>query len=172
MEDNADTANGELLPFFGSDTPEIQHFLNFRHGLAAVIPGEDFLHYQCHLRIGCQNTILPNNITNRRIAAVVFTFHSVVMLPPLYFLGKLSGIILCIAFQHGFQYDAFRTVRNIFLCGNDLNSVAFQYMLIVGTIISVSREAVQLPHDHDIKQPFFAVRDHLLECRPVSSSGG
>ena len=34
-------------------------------------------------------------------------------------------------------------------------------------IVTISGEAVKFPDQHDVKQPFFAVLDHLLEIRAV-----
>ena len=39
-------------------------------------------------------------------------------------------------------------------------------------IVTISGEAVKFPDQHDVKQPFFAVLDHLLEIRAVVSFGG
>ena len=170
VEDNTDTADGKFLSLFGADTTKIQHFLDLRHGLSAVIPGEDFLYHQYHFRIRHQNTLFTNHITNRDIATVAFTLHGVVMLTPLDFLGKLCGIVFGISFQHGFQNDALRPIRNVFLGGDDLDTVPLQNPLVVGAVIAVTGEAVKLPHNHNIEQTLFAVSDHLLECGTVGGS--
>ena len=39
-------------------------------------------------------------------------------------------------------------------------------------IVTISGEAVKFPDQHDVKQPFFAVLDHLLEIRAVIGFGG
>ena len=38
-------------------------------------------------------------------------------------------------------------------------------------VVSVAREAIQLPDQHDIEQPLFAVVDHALELRAIRRSG-
>ena len=48
-----------------------------------------------------------------------------------------------------------------------LDMIPLQLVLIVGRIIAVPGKAVELPDQHDIKQPFLAVLDHLLEIRAV-----
>ena len=45
-------------------------------------------------------------------------------------------------------------------------------MLVVGTVISVTGESVQLPDENHVKQPLFAVVDHPLKIRAVCRSGG
>ena len=45
--------------------------------------------------------------------------------------------------------------------------VSFQLILIVCRIIAVSGKAVEFPDQHNVKQPFLAVLDHLLEVRAV-----
>ena len=50
--------------------------------------------------------------------------------------------------------------------------VSFQLILIVCRIIAVSGKAVKLPDQHNVKQPFLAVLDHLLEVRAVIGFGG
>ena len=39
-------------------------------------------------------------------------------------------------------------------------------------IVTISGEAVKLPDQHNVKQPFLAVLDHLLEIRAVVGFGG
>lgn len=39
-------------------------------------------------------------------------------------------------------------------------------------VVSVARESIQLPNQHDIEQPLFAVVDHALELRTIRRSGG
>ena len=45
--------------------------------------------------------------------------------------------------------------------------VSLQLVLIMCRIVTVPGKAVELPDQHDIKQPLFAVLDHLLELRPI-----
>ena len=49
--------------------------------------------------------------------------------------------------------------------------IPLQLVLIVGRIIAVPGKAVKLPDQHDVKQPFLAVLDHLLEVRAVVGFG-
>ena len=49
--------------------------------------------------------------------------------------------------------------------------VSFQQILIVCRIIAVSGKTVEFPDQHDVKQPLFAVFDHLLELRAVVRFG-
>lgn len=39
-------------------------------------------------------------------------------------------------------------------------------------VVSVAREAIQLPDQHDIEQPLFAVVDHALKLWAICRSGG
>ncbi len=50
--------------------------------------------------------------------------------------------------------------------------ISFQLVLIVGRIITVSGKTVGFPDQHNVKQPFLAVLDHLLEIRAVVGFGG
>ena len=49
--------------------------------------------------------------------------------------------------------------------------ISFQLVLIVGRIITVSGKTVKFPDQHNVKQPFLAVLDHLLEIRAVVGFG-
>ena len=52
-----------------------------------------------------------------------------------------------------------------------MNPVLLQLGLIPGTVVAIPGKAVKFPDQHDVKQLFVAVLDHLLELRAVVRLG-
>ena len=102
---------------------------------------------------------------------VAAAFQNVLGLSTDNLFGKVSGVVFCIALQHRFQNDAFRPFRDDFRSRHKLDTVLLQLGLVPGTIITVSGKAVQLPDQHNVKQLFVTVLDHLLELRAVVRLG-
>ena len=76
-------------------------------------------------------------------------------------------IVFCPALKHRFEQHAFGTVGDILLRGNDLYAVLFENVLIVGGVVAVAGEPVQLPDEHGVEQFVIAVFDHPLEFGTV-----
>ena len=171
FQDQADAANAKIKAFPGFQAPLIQGLCNFGYGFAFIVHGEDFLYQRRSQRIDHQHAFRPNHISQWDIAAIIPAFQGIFFLPTVNLLRKLGGIVLCIPLQHGFQDDPFRAFRDILFRGQHLHAVLFQNVLVVGTIIPIPGETVQLPHQHNIKQMLFAVPDHPLKLRSIRCAG-
>ena len=102
---------------------------------------------------------------------VAAAFQDVLGLSTHDLLGKVSGIILGITFQHRFQNDAFRPLGDDLGGRHELDTVLLQLGLVPGTVVAVPGKAVKLPDQHDIKQLLVAVFYHLLELRAIVRLG-
>ena len=102
---------------------------------------------------------------------VAAAFQDVLGLSTHDLLGKVSGIILGITFQHRFQNDALRPLGDDLGGRHELDAVLLQLGLIPGTVVAVSGKAVKFPDQNDIKQLLVAVLYHLLELRAVVRLG-
>ena len=102
---------------------------------------------------------------------VAAAFQDVLGLSTHDLLGKVSGIILGITFQHRLQNDAFRPLGDDLGGRHELDTVLLQLGLVPGTVVAVPGKAVKLPDQHDIKQLFVAVFYHLLKLRAVVRLG-
>ena len=74
--------------------------------------------------------------------------------------------------QHRFKQYALRAVGDILLRGDDLYAVLFENILVVGGVIPVAGEAVELPDEHGIEQSAIAVFDHALKIGAIICLGG
>ena len=98
---------------------------------------------------------------------VAAAFQDVLGLSTHDLLGKVSGIILGITFQHRLQNDAFRPLGDDLGGRHELDTVLLQLGLVPGTVVAVSGKAVELPDNDDVKDATLTVFDHLLELRAV-----
>ena len=60
-----------------------------------------------------------------------------------------------------------RTFGDDFGGRHELDTVFLQLGLVPGTVVAVPGKTVQFPDQHNVKQLFVAVLDHLLELRAV-----
>ena len=104
-------------------------------------------------------------------ATIAAAFQDVLGLSTHDLLGKVSGIILGITFQHRFQNDAFRSFGDDLRCRHKLDTVLLQLGLVPGTVVAVSGKAVKFPDQNDVEQLLVAVFYHLLELRAVVRLG-
>ena len=80
---------------------------------------------------------------------------------------KLRRVVFSHAFQHGLQYDSFRTICNVFFCRKYTNAIFLQRGFVMCAVIAVAGEAVKFPDNDHIKQTLGAIFDHLLKVRSV-----
>ena len=85
--------------------------------------------------------------------------------------GKVGRVVLRIALQHRFQNDALRPLGDDLGSRHELDTVFLQLGLVPGTVVAIPGKAVKFPDQHDVKQLFVAVLDHLLELRAVVRLG-
>ena len=171
FEDQTDPADFERLALFRFQPTSVQRSRDLADALAAVIEGEYLRYQRGGQRIDGKHTVCAYHIPQRRISAVVFAFERVLFLSALYLLGQLGGVIFGIAFKHGFQYYPLRSVGDVLLYGDDLDTVLFENPFIVCAVVTVAGKAVELPDQHHIEQLLLAVLYHILKFRPVCGSG-
>ncbi|MEE0381495.1 MAG: hypothetical protein UDN35_03845 [Oscillospiraceae bacterium] len=105
-------------------------------------------------------------------AANVTTVHSRFSHSFHHLTGKIFGVIFAHALQHGFQNDAFRAVVHLLQNGQKLHSVLLQLPFVVGAVITVPAESVQLMDDGKIEVPFSGCRNHFQKFRTVIRGRG
>ncbi|MCI7725671.1 MAG: hypothetical protein MSH58_00790 [Clostridiales bacterium] len=105
-------------------------------------------------------------------AANVTTVHSRFSHSFHHLTGKIFGVVFAHALQHGFQNDALRAVIHLLQNGQQLHAVLFQLPFVVGAVITVPTESVQLMDNGKVKVPFSGCRNHLEELRTVIRSRG
>ncbi len=110
---------------------------------------------------------LIDHVAERNRAAIINTLESVLGHTTHDLFGQVSRIILGITFQHRFQNDALRPLGDDLGGRHELDTVLLQLGLVPSTVVAVPGKAVQLPDQHDVKQLFIAVLNHLLELRAV-----
>ena len=167
FEDQTDPTDFERLALFRFQPTSVQRSRDLADALAAVITSEYLRYQRGGQRIDGKHTVCAYHISQRRISAVVFAFKRVLFLSALYLLGQLSGVIFGVALQHGFKDDTLRPVGDILLDGYDLHAVLFEDVFIVGGIVAIAGEPIQLPDEHGIEQFAIAVFDHPLEFGTV-----
>ena len=112
----------------------------------------------------------PESVRNP--AANVTTIHSRFSHSFHNLAGQILGVVFAHALQHGFQNDAFRAVVHLLQNGQKLHSVLFQLPFVVGAVITVPAESVQLMDNGKVEVPFPGCRDHFQKFRAVIRSRG
>ena len=153
------------------DTFFVQPIPNFSHGLAVVVPLEGFCHKRSSQRVNLKAAVRIDGVAERDSTTREPSFQGVFRHTPNDLFRQVSRIIFGIAFQHRFQNDTFRAIRNDLGGRHKLDTILFQLGLIPGTVVAVPGKTVQLPDQHDVKQLFVAVFDHLLKLRAVVRLG-
>ena len=102
---------------------------------------------------------------------VAAAFQDVLSLSTHDLLGKVSGIILGITFQHRFQNNALRPLGDDLGGRHELDAILLQLGLVPGTVVAVPNKTVQLPDQHNVEQLLIAVFYHLLKLRAVVCLG-
>ena len=75
---------------------------------------------------------------------------------PLHHLAcKVSGVVFAHALQHRFENDALGRIIQIFQHADQRHTASLQLTLVVCGIVTVSAEAIQLMHDHNIEFAVF-----------------
>jgi len=86
--------------------------------------------------------------------------------------GQILGVVFAHALQHGFQDDALRAVVHLLQNRQKLHTVLFQLPFVVGAVITVPAESVQLMDDGKVEVPLSGCRNHLQKLRAVIRSRG
>ena len=165
------TVVGELLVAVGGHATVVQPVHQFLHGRTIVVPLKGFYHKGGFQRVDLKELLLVHLEADGNGAAVVLALQNILRHAAHDLFGQLCRIVFCHAGQHTLDHDTRRAVRDRLRGRYQLDMISFQLVLIVGRIIAVSGKAVEFPDQHDVKQPFLAVLDHLLEVWAVVGFG-
>ena len=153
------------------DAVLVQPVPNLFHRKTVPILRERFQHKRRGERVNMELPLGIQRIAKCATTTVAAAFQDVLGLSTHDLLGKVSGIILGITFQHRFQNNALRPLGDDLGGRHELDAVLLQLGLIPGTVVAVPGKTVQLPDQNDIKQLLVAVLYHLLELRAVVRFG-
>lgn len=141
-------------------------------GFTSGVSFKDLKHDGSEKRVRKIVLFLVQHQTKGNRTAVTLAFQSVFRMSTHDLFRKIGGIILSHAFQHRFQNDTLRSLRDSLHSGNDFHAVLFQGILISGGIVAVTGKAVQLPDDHRVKELLCAVLNHPLKIRTLICFSG
>jgi hypothetical protein len=153
------------------DAVFVQPITDLLHGGAFIVLLERFQNKRRGERVDVELPLGIQRVAKSSTTTVAAAFQDVLGLSTNYLFGKVCRIILGIAFQHRFQNDALRPLGNDFRSRHKLDTVLLQLGLVPGTVVAVSGKAVKFPDQHNVKQLFVTVLDHLLELRAVVRLG-
>ena len=149
----------------------VQPITDLLHGGAFIILLERFQHKRRGERVNVELPLRIQRVAKGSTTTVAATFQDVLRLSTHDLLGKVSGIILGITFQHRFQNDALRPLGDDLGGRHELDTVLLQLGLVPGTVVAVPGKTIQLPDQHDVKQLLVTVLYHLLKLRAVVCLG-
>ena len=149
------------------DAVFVQPVPDLLHRKTVPILRERFQHKRRGERVNMELPFGIQRIAKCSTATVAAAFQDVLRLSTDNLLGKVSGVVFCIALQHRFQNDALRPFGDDLGGRHKLDTVLLELGLIPGTVVAIPGKAVQLPDQHNVKQLLVAVPYHLLELRAV-----
>ena len=149
----------------------VQPVPNLLHSGAFIVLLERFKHKRRGERVDVELPLGIQRVPKGSTATVTAAFQDVLGLSTHDLLGKVSGIILGITFQHRFQNDALRPLGDDLGGRHELDTILLQLGLVPGTVVAVPGKTVKLPDQHNVKQLFVAVFYHLLKLRAVVRFG-
>ena len=156
----------------GAQTALVQGCGNLLSRFAVGIPAEDLLHDGSRLRVDMvQPVLLANGEAQRDDAAVILALEGVFALTARHFQGQFGGIVFRHANKHTLHHNAFRPLRNGFHGRHQMNTVLFQLVLVVHSIVAVPGKSVELPDQNHIEDFLSAVLDHPLKVWAVIRFG-
>ena len=153
------------------DAVFVQPITDPLHGGAFIVLLERFQNKRRGERVDVELPLGIQRVAKSSTTTVAAAFQDVLGLSTNYLFGKVCRIILGIAFQHRFQNDALRPLGDDLGSRHELDTVFLQLGLVPGTVVAIPGKAVKFPDQHDVKQLFVAVLDHLLELRAVVRLG-
>ena len=171
LEHMFDTVIGERTADRVLDAVLVQPVPNLFHRKTIPVLSERFQHERGGKRVNVEFPLRIQRIAKGSTATIAAAFQDVLGLSTHDLLGKVSGIILGITFQHRFQNNALRPLGDDLGGRHELDAVLLQLGLIPGTVVAVPGKTVQLPDQHNIKQLLVAVLYHLLKLRAVVCLG-
>ena len=153
------------------DAVFVQPVPDLLHGGAFIVLLERFQHKRRGERVNMELPFRIQRVAKGSTTTVAASFQDVLGLSTHDLLGKVSGIILGITFQHRFQNDALRPLGDDLGGRHELDTILLQLGLVPGTVVAVPGKTVKLPDQHNVKQLFVAVFYHLLKLRAVVRFG-
>ena len=160
------------FPGSGTQAALIQGCRDLLGWFAIGIPSEYLLHNGSRFRVDMvQPVLLANGEAQRHNTAVVFALEGIFALTARHFQGQFGGIVFRHANKHTLHHNAFRPLRNGFHGRHQMNTVLFQLVLVVHSIVAVPGKAVELPDQNHIEDFLRAVLYHVLELRAVIRLG-
>ena len=153
------------------DAVFVQPVPDLLHGGAFVVLLERFQHKRRGERVNVELPLRIQRIAKGSTTTVAAAFQDVLSLSTHDLLGKVSGIILGITFQHRFQNDALRPLGDDLGGRHELDTILLQLGLVPGTVVAVPGKTVKLPDQHNVKQLLVTVLNHLLKLRAVVRFG-
>ena len=149
------------------DAVFVQPVPDLLHGGAFIVLLERFQHKRRGERVNVELPLRIQRIAKGSTTTVAAAFQDVLSLSTHDLLGKVGGVVFRITFQHRFQNDALRPLGDDLGGRHELDTILLQLGLVPSTVVAVSGKAVELPDQHDVKQLFVAVLNHLLELRAI-----
>ena len=172
LENMFDTVISERTAHRVLDAVFVQPVPNLLHGGTFIVLPERFHYERRGERVNVELPFRIQRVAKGSTTTVAAAFQDVLSLSTHDLLGKVSGIILGITFQHRFQNNALRPLGDDLGGRHELDTVLLQLGLVPGTVVAVPGKAVKFPDQHNIKQLLVAVLNHLLELRAVVRLGG
>ena len=166
-----DTVISERTAHRVLDAVFVQPVPDLLHGGAFIVLFERFQHKRRGERVNVELPLRIQRVAKGSTTTVAAAFQDVLGLSTHDLLGKVCRIILGITFQHRFQNDTLRPFGDDLGSRHELDTVLLQLGLVPGTVVAIPGKAVKFPDQHDVKQLFVAVLDHLLELRAVVRLG-
>jgi hypothetical protein len=171
LEHMFDTVIGERTADRVLDAVLVQPVPNLFHRKTIPVLSERFQHERGGKRVNVEFPLGIQRIAKGSTATIAAAFQDVLCLSTDNLFGEVGRVVFCIALQNRFQNDAFRPLGNDFRSRHKLDTVLLQLGLVPGTVVAVSGKAVKFPDQHNVKQLFVTVLDHLLELRAVVRLG-
>ena len=153
------------------DAVFVQPVPDLLHGGAFIVLLERFQHKRRGERVNVELPLRIQRIAKGSTTTVAAAFQDVLSLSTHDLLGKVGGVVFRITFQHRFQNDALRPLGDDLGGRHELDTILLQLGLVPSTVVAVSGKAVELPDQHDVKQLFVAVLNHLLELGSIVRLG-
>ena len=151
------------LPTRRQQSPAVEFCGDLRDRLPSGVHGKDFPDYRGRIRVNDKIFLVVQFVPHRDKAARVLAFLGVLPVAPADILRQLEAVIFRHALQNTFQYDSFRGIWQVLRDILHPDPVAFGLILVKGDLFPVAPEAVNFPHDDNLKLPGRAILEHTLK---------
>ena len=166
VQDDIDVFVVDMFSAFTSNISCLQIFGN-GDGFITLCVFHEYLAYDLRLGFVYNIFLVFDDITVRRMTARGVAFEPTFAQTAVDFLFEVFRKIFVEPFDDGKEQLSFGRVGDILHGGNEFHAVVFEFFAIDNGLILVSGEPVQFVNDDRAPLGFFAVPQHLLECRSV-----